>query len=104
MAGRIRGDAVVRKTWAWGFLALLLGLTAGLVAGQASDRDETILTVEVRAADHEILEGYFTLGNSATVMTRPGSDLHEFLSRQRGRKVKIALSEASSQQLSRLER
>ena len=94
----------MRKTWGWGFLALLLGLTAGLVAGQASDRDETILTVEVRGADHEILEGYFTLGNSATVMTRPGSDLYKFLSRQRGRKVKIALSVASGPELSRLER
>ena len=94
----------MRRTCAWGFLALLLGLTAGLVAGQASDRDETILTVEVRAADHEILEGYFALGNSATVMARPGSDLYKFLSRQRGRKVKIALSEAAGQELSRLER
>lgn len=94
----------MRKSCTWGFLALLLGLTAGLVAGQASARDETILTVEVRAADHEILEGYFTLGNSATVMTRPGSDLYKFLSRQRGRKVKITLSEASGTELSRLER
>ena len=53
-----------------------------------------ILTVQVSSADHEIQEGYFTLGDSTTVMVKPGSDLYKFLARQRGRKVKIVLSEA----------
>jgi hypothetical protein len=93
-----------------GFLAsaavgLVLAIFAlGVSVGQASDRDETIMTVQVSAADHEIQDGYFTLGESATVMAKPGTDLFKFLSRQRGRKVKVTLSEASAAELSRLER
>lgn len=86
---------------AWLVLALIL---VGLSIGRASDRDETILTVQVSSADHEIQEGYFTLGDSVTVMVKPGSDLHRFLTRQRGRKVKISLTEATVPELSRLER
>ena len=53
------------------------------------------MTVQVSSADHELLEGYFTLGDSATVVAKPGSDLYKFLARQRGRKVKVVLSEAA---------
>lgn len=85
-----------------GALALVLvGFTAG---GGANDRDETILTVQVSSADHEIVEGYFTLGDSASVMAKPGSDLYKFLTRQRGRKVKVVLTETGGPELSRLER
>ena len=86
---------------AWLALALLL---AGLSVGRASDRDEAVVTVQVSSADHELDEGYFALGDSATVMVKPGSDLYRFLSRQRGRKVKIVLQEAAGPELSRLER
>ena len=86
---------------AWIVLALVL---VGLSVGWAADRDETTVTVQVSAADHEIQEGYFTLGDSVTVMVKPGSDVHRFLTRQRGRKVKIALSEVTTQELSRLDR
>lgn len=86
---------------AWVVLALIL---VGLSVGRAADRDETILTVQVSSADHEIQEGYFTLGDSVTVMVKPGSNLHRFLTRQRGRKVKISLTEATVPELSRLER
>ncbi len=97
---------------AWVTLALvILGFAAGrandLAAGASgakADRDETILTVQVSSADHEIQEGYFTLGDSTTVMAKPGSDVYKFLARQRGRKVKIVLSEAGGTELSRLER
>jgi hypothetical protein len=97
---------------AWGTLALVsLGFAASgatdLFAGASSakaDRDETILTVQVTSADHEMQEGYFTLGDSTTVMAKPGSDVYKFLARQRGRKVKIVLSEAGGTELSRLER
>jgi hypothetical protein len=81
---------------------LSLALTASL--GQASDHDQTIVTVEVSSADHELQEGYFTLGDKATVMAKPGSDLYNFLSRQRGRKIKITLEDASGAALSRLQR
>lgn len=76
----------------------------GLSRGLASNRDETIVTVVVSSADHEFQEGYFALGDSATIMAKPGSDLHRFLSRQRGKKVKIVLSEHDSRELSRLQR
>jgi hypothetical protein len=85
----------------WVTLALIL---VGLSVGRASDRDETVLTVQVSSADHELQEGYFTLGNDVTVMVKPGSDLHRFLTRQRGRKVKISLTDATAPELSRLNR
>lgn len=102
------GRTVVRKGFAAAVvlvvLAMLAGFVGGVRVGQASERDETIMTVHVSSADHEILEGYFTLGENATVMAKPGSDLHKFLSRQRGRKVKVTLTEAAGPELSRLVR
>jgi hypothetical protein len=86
---------------AWLALALLL---VGISIGRASDRDETSLTVLVSSADHEQEEGYFSLGDSATMMVKPGSDVYRFLSRQRGHKVKILLQESTGPELSRLER
>jgi hypothetical protein len=86
---------------AWMALALVL---IGLSIGRAADRDETILTVQVSSTDHEIQEGYFVLGDSVTVLVKPGSELHRFLIRQRGRKVKISLTEASVPELSKLQR
>lgn len=94
---------MVRKGFAWVTL-LVLALTAGFVVGQASSRDETILNVQVSSADHEVIEGYFTLGDSATVMVRPGSELYKFLARQRGKRIKLVLSDSSGPELSRLER
>ena len=82
-------------------LALVL---FGFTVGGASDRDEAIMTVQVSSADHEIQEGYFTLGDSTTVVVKPGSELFKFLSRQRGRKVKVVLTEAGGPEISRLER
>jgi hypothetical protein len=82
-------------------VALLL---VGFGAGWASDRDETIVTVEVSSAEHELQEGYFALGDTATVMAKPGSDLHRFLTRQRGKTVKIVLTTADTRELSRLNR
>ncbi|HXW08473.1 MAG TPA: hypothetical protein VD833_24805 [Vicinamibacterales bacterium] len=81
-------------------LVLLLGAYA---AGRASERDEVTLTVEVSSSDHEVIEGYFSLGD-VTVMVRPGSPLHRFLSRQRGREVTLTLTEGAVRELSRLDR
>ena len=83
---------------------MLVVLMAGFSAGRASDKDETIVTVHVSSADHEVQEGYFALGEQATVIVKPGSDLFRFLSRQRGRKVKIVLTEAAPQELAKIER
>ena len=85
-------------------LITLALIVAAFVVGRASDRDETVMTVQVSSADHELLEGYFTLGDSATVMAKRGSALYNFLSRQRGRKVKLVLTESSGPELSRLDR
>lgn len=86
-------------------MALAL-LFVGISLGRAAERekDETVVTVQVSSADHEVQEGYFALGEQATVMVKPGSDLHQFLSRQRGRKVKIVLTEAATTELSRIQR
>jgi hypothetical protein len=89
-----------RSLW---FAVSLLALLA-LAAARASDQDETVLTVQVSAADHEVTEGYFSLGETATVMAKPGSDLYRFLVRQRGHSVKITLTESGGRQLSRVER
>ena len=86
---------------AWMLLALLL---VGLGVGRASDKDEAIVTVRVTSADHELDEGYFSLGDSATVMAKPGTDLHRFLARQRGKTVKIVFSEADTREISQLRR
>jgi hypothetical protein len=86
---------------AWLVIALLL---VGASIGRAFDTDETIITVDVSSADHELQEGYFALGEQATVMAKPGSDLFRFLSRQRGNKVKIVLTKSDARELSRLQR
>ena len=83
-------------------LILLFSLAFG--AGWASSRDEAVITVQVSSAEHEAIEGYFTLGDKATIMVKPGSDLYKFLSRQRGRTVRITLTEAGKPGLSTLER
>ena len=84
-------------------LALFL---VGISIGRAAERekDETVVTVQVSSADHEVQEGYFALGEQATVMVKPGSALYQFLSRQRGRKVKIVLTEAATTELSTIAR
>jgi hypothetical protein len=87
------------------FMVLALFLI-GISIGRAAERekDETVVTVQVNSADHEVQEGYFALGEQATVMVKPGSDLFQFLSRQRGRKIKIVLTEAAALELSKIER
>jgi hypothetical protein len=82
-------------------LALLL---FGLGIGRASDRDETAIIAQVSSADHEVEEGYFSLGDGATIMAKPGTDLHRFLARQRGKKIRIVLSEADTRELSQIRR
>ena len=94
-------DGVRIAMAAWLTLALIL---VGLGVGWASDRDEATFTVQVSAADHEVQEGYFALGETATLMAKPGSELHRFLSRHRGRKVKITFTEDSGREQSRLDK
>ena len=84
-------------------LALTLVL-AGYGLGRASDKDEAVVTVKVTSADHEVQEGYFSLGENTTVMVKPGTDLFRFLARHRDRTITVTLAEGSTRQLSRLDR
>jgi hypothetical protein len=86
---------------AWMVLALLL---VGLGIGRASDRDEAAVTVQVSSAEHEVQEGYFSLGDDATIMAKPGTPLHQFLIRQRGKKIRIVFSEVNTRELSQIRR
>ena len=90
------------RTQAGVTLILLFSLALG--AAWAGTRDEAVLTVQVSSAEHEAVEGYFTLGDNTTIMAKPGSELYQFLSRQRGRTIKITLTEAGKPGLSTLER
>jgi len=80
--------------------ALLLGMSIG----RAADKDETTLTAQVSSAEHETEEGYFSLGPDTTVLAKPGTDLQRFLSRQKGRRIRVTLTLVGGEQLSRLER
>jgi hypothetical protein len=84
-------------------LAALMLLT-GYSLGRASEKDQAVLNVRVSSADHEVIEGYFSLGEQTTVMVKPGSDLHRFLARQRGRNITVTVTEAGGRELSRLDR
>ena len=90
------------KGFTWAVAAILIA--AAFCIGRASDRDETSLTVQVSSADHELQEGYFSLGESATMMAKPGSDLYRFLSRQRGKRIKITMVEDGGPTLTKLQR
>jgi hypothetical protein len=92
----------VRRLLFGGLVLALLLIGFGL--GRAADREETALTVQVSAAEHESQEGYFSLGPETTVIAKPGSELHRFLTRQNGRKVRVSVTAIGGEQLSRLER
>jgi hypothetical protein len=95
-------EADVRNAlMAWMVVAALL---LGLSLGRAADGDETTMTVQVSSSEHETDEGYFALGKDATVMAKPGSTLHRYLTRQNGRQVRITLTMVDGRQLSRIER
>jgi hypothetical protein len=71
--------------------AILLGMSIG----RAADGDETTFAAQVSSAEHD-----------ATVIAKPGTDLHRFLSRQNGKNVRITLTLANTElsKLQRLER
>jgi hypothetical protein len=95
-------EADVKKAMVgWMVVAALL---LGMSIGRASDSDEAVLTAKVTSADHETDEGYFSLGKDATVLVKPGTDLHRFLARENGREVRITLTLVDGRQLSKIER
>jgi hypothetical protein len=78
----------MRHHMAWIAAAVLLGVLGGAAAASL---DETTVVAEVSAADHEVEEGYFTLGEGATVIAKPGSELYRFLASHRGQKVRLVI-------------
>jgi hypothetical protein len=85
----------------WMMVAALLFV---LSIGRAADTNETTMTVQVSSADHETDEGYFSLGKDATVIAKPGTDLYQFLARQKGHQVRVTMTLVDGRQLSRIER
>jgi hypothetical protein len=71
------------------FALLLIGLSATVKSS-----DETTLVADLTAADHEVDEGYFALGQKATLVAQPGSALHTWLSTHRGQRVRILIMTA----------
>jgi hypothetical protein len=82
-------------------LALLL---ASFMVGRASERDEATVTVHVSSADHELEEGYFSLGDGATMMVKPGTELYGFLARKKGHSVRLTLTDLARPEPAKLER
>ena len=85
-------------------LLVVATLLFGISLGREADGDEAVLTVKISSADHESDEGYFSLGQEATVLAKPGTELHRFLTRQNGRDVRLTLTLVGGRQLSRLDR
>ena len=85
-------------------LITLALVVAAFAVGRASDRDETVMTVQVSSADHELLEGYFTLGDSATVMAKRGSDSLQLPVPAARAQGQGRAHEAAGPELSRLDR
>jgi len=85
-------------------LLVVATLLFGISLGRAADGDEAVITVKISSADHESDEGYFSLGQEATVLAKPGTELHRFLTRQNGRDVRLTLTLVAGRQLSRLDR
>lgn len=103
-AGRVAGGEERHVRIVLTASVMIALLFAGFGVGRASGTDEIILSVPVTSADHEIVEGYFALGDQGTVVARPGSELFRFLSRQRGQTVRMVLAPAKPRELSRLQR
>ena len=85
-------------------VVLVALLLAGFIVGRASEPEETAITVQVNSADHEVDEGYFSLGDSAALMVKPGTDFYRFLASRRGHQIRVTLTETGRAAPSRLDR
>jgi hypothetical protein len=73
-------------------LALLvwLGWSSSAPAQDVATAD-AVVEGNVTAAEHEINEGYFAIGQETTVVAKPGSGLHDWLSRHNGQRIVLRL-------------
>jgi hypothetical protein len=87
---------VRRRTALWVALMGLAGFGPAAAAAQAPGfqppADDMVVTAQVSSAEHETIEGYFTFGDSLAVMVKPGTELHRFLIRQRGKRMRITFA------------
>jgi hypothetical protein len=81
----------MRRQVAWFVGAVLLGVLGGAAAATL---DEAAVVGKVSAADHEVEEGYFALSDGATVVAKPGTELHRWLTAHRGQKVRLVVAGA----------
>jgi hypothetical protein len=76
-----------RVSWV---VVVVLGVSFGVLgAAVAAGLNEAAVVARLSAADHEADEGYFSLGDGVTVIAKPGSELHRWLSANRGQKVRL---------------
>lgn len=73
-------------------VCLVAGLYGGVTAEVSAPSEATVVGT-VTAAEHEVAEGYFTMGEEATVVARPGSDLHRWLAAHRGQTVRLVVTQ-----------
>ncbi len=78
----------MRRQVVWVLVGLLFGAIGGAIA---SGLDETAVVAKLTSADHEVEEGYFSVGDGAEVVARPGSALHQWLSAHRDQKVRLLI-------------
>jgi hypothetical protein len=83
-----------RSTTARILLALFL-VSVGVATGYTM-ADETVVVGEITAADHEAEEGYFALGQKATLIAQPGTKLHGWLANHRGQRVRVLIAIAEN--------
>jgi hypothetical protein len=68
-----------------------------LVGWPAAAGDQVDVTAEISAADHELEEGYFGVGQDAAIVAKPGSPLHAWLRTHVGQRVRIVIEPAREQ-------
>ncbi len=85
-------------------VVLVARLLARFIVGRASEPRRPPLRSRFTSADHEVDEGYFSLGNSATLVVKPGTDFYRFLANRRGRQIRVTLTEAGRAEPPRLSR
>jgi hypothetical protein len=74
-------------------LVCLVAVTLTLAVGTGSTAHEkTVVTMgTVSAAEHEVVEGYFALGEDLTLVAKPGSSLHTWLTNHIGEQVVLSV-------------
>jgi hypothetical protein len=72
---------------AWIVFAVVLFMLGTLRAQQGLE-----ISGQVTATEQEADEGYFAVGQEATVLAKPGTGMHQWLRSQVGQKVTISLA------------